>query len=396
MSIEQGPLAGIRVVDLSANAPGPFCTMVLADLGANVVVVDRPALASESGSDDGVPNAQVDGLATPPYDAFLRNKRRIGIDLKHREGPEVVRRLASTADVMITEMRPGKPESLGIGYEQIRELNPALVYCAITGFGQTGPLRGAPGHDLNYLGHAGVLSLMESRRSPMVAPPNIIADYGATALMATTAILAALHARHGTGRGQFVDLSMVDATTYLLAEWISTTFDPQGNPDVLADYPPYDVYRCADGLKITLGCVEPRFWRELCTVIDRGDLVELAGMPHMTHRLRSELASVFATKPRSVWLAELRAHDLPVGTVNALDDLLDDPQLQARSMILELPLDDGDVVRQVGIGPKFSVTPTSVRRLGVHPGADTVGVLLESGAKPHEIDRLRATGAVFW
>lgn len=387
-------LEGLRVLDLSSNAPGPFCTMVLADLGAEVTVVDRPAAAPGSRPDEGVPNASADGLARPHFDAFARNKRRIGVNLKQDGGAEVVQRLAASADVIVVEMRPGKPEALGIGYADLSALNNRLIYCSITGYGQTGPLRDRAGHDLNYLGHSGALSLFARRASPPVPPPNAIADYGATGLLAATSILAALQARHVTGEGQYIDLSMMDATTYLLAEWISTTFDPQGDPNILADYPPYDVYACADGRLLTIGCVEPHFWKNLCAVIGRNDLVYLAGNPSAYGQLRSELERVFASEPRAVWLERLEAHDLPVATVNDLDELPDDPHIRAREMIINVDSEHG-MVKQVGIGPKLSATPGSIRRLGVPHGADTDQVLAELGYPSERVAQLRSAGAVF-
>lgn len=387
-------LAGVRILDFTGNAPGPFCTMVLADLGAEVTVVDRPAVGSELGSGSPIPNAQVDGLARPHYDAFRRNKRRIGVNLKRDGAAAVVRELTAHADVVVLEMRPGKAEALGIGYADLSAANRGLIYCSITGFGHTGPLRDRAGHDLNYLGHSGALSLF-ARRNPIPAPPpNVIADYGATGLLAATSILAALHSRHSTGEGQFIDISMTDATTYLLAEWLSTTFDPEGDPNMLADYPPYDVYACADDRLITIGCVEPRFWRTLCEALGRPELVSMVGDPAQRAKLRTELQYTFRQAPRQKWLQRLTIHDLPIGTVNQLGELADDAHTQARAMIQTINSEHGPV-QQVGIGPKLSATPGSIRRLGVSAGADTNQILDELGYTVVQKDQLRGSGAVF-
>ncbi|TSD40404.1 CoA transferase [Rhodococcus sp. KBS0724] len=388
------PLDGVRVLDLSSNAPGPFCTMVLADLGADIVVVDRPPVASELGAQVSIPNAQVDGLARPHFDAFARNKRRIGVNIKKDGGADIIRSLAARSDVVLIEMRPGKAEAAGIGYSDLSALNRGLIYCSITGFGQNGPYRNRPGHDVNYLGYSGALSLFARRDAVPPPPPNMIADYGAAGLLAATSILAALQARHVTGEGQFVDISMLDATTYLLAEWMSTTFDPMGDPTVLADYPPYDVYTCGDGRLITVGCVEPRFWTTLCEVIERPELVALAGDVTRRTELRTELQRTFERKTVTEWLDLLDPHDLPVGAVNSLDELEDDPQIQARDMVTTLSSEHGPV-RQVGIGPKLSATPGSIRRLGVPLGADSDEILDELGYSAATVGQLRGAGTVF-
>lgn len=387
----QAALAGIKILDLSGDGPGPFCTMVLADLGAEVTLVDRPLPGSKP--DDGIPNANIQGLPRPHFDAFLRNKRRIGLNLKQDGALEVVRRLAANADVVVVQMRPGKPEALGIGYDDLSSINSKLVYCMITGYGESGPLRDQAGHDVNYLGVSGVLSLFD-RRAVSPPPPNVIADYGAAGMMAATAILAALQARHTTGEGQHIDISMTDASTYLAAQWVSAAFDPYGDPFLVSDYPPYDVYPCADGGLITIGCVEPHFWYTLCEAIERPELAKLAGTPNDHHRLRDELKRTFALETRAAWLDRLARFDLPVGTVNTLEELPNDPQLRAREMVVSIETDHGPV-KQVGIGAKLSRTPGSIRRVGVERGADTTDLLLESGYPAAQIEEFRSKGAIF-
>lgn len=387
----QAALAGLKILDLSSDGPGQFCTMLLADLGADVTLVDRPSLGARP--DNTVPDAGSDGLPRPHFDAFARNKQRIGLNLKQDGALEVVHRLVADADVVVVQMRPGKPEALGIGYSDLRAINSKIVYCLITGFGETGPLRDQAGHDLNYLGVSGVLSLF-ARRSVPSPPPNVIADYGAAGMMAATAILAALQARHRTGEGQAIDIAMTDASTYLAAEWMSTTLDPEGDPDILVDYPPYDVYECADGRLLTIGCVEPRFWWTLCEAIERPELFELAGNPDERGHLRKELTQVFALHTRDVWLDRLGAYDLPFGTVNRLDELSDDPHIRAREMVVDINTEYGPV-KQVGIAPKFSLTPGSIRRVGVERGADTLTVLSDAGYTVERIEKLLSDGAVF-
>lgn len=397
-------LAGLKILDLSGEGPGPFCTMLLGDLGAEITVVDRPSGVSGSKTSppsspamqdlEGLPDAGWQGLARPHFDAFWRNKQRIGVDLKHESGLNVVQRLAAEADVVVVQMRPDKPEALGIGYDDLRAVNSKLIYCMISGFGNTGPLRDQAGHDLNYLGISGVLSLFVPRATPPPAPPNIIADYGAAGMMAATAILAAVQARHATGEGQHIDVSMTDACTYLAAEWMSNTYDPEGDPTLLVDYPPYDVYQCADERLLTIGCVEPHFWATLCKAIDRTDLLHLAGSTDDRQRLRNELQGVFASNTRDVWLARLAAYDIPFGTVNDIDELRDDPHLLAREMVVDIDTEHGQVT-QVGIPVKLSATPGSIRRVGVARGADTAKVLAEAGYTLAQIDELLSAGAAF-
>ena len=217
----QPPLTGIKVLDLTKLAPGPFCTMILGDLGADIIKVEEPgAPTGRRAEQAGKARTQAPGAAFSgsPFNALNRNKRSIGIDLKSGPGKEVFRRLIQRADVLVQEYRPGVAERLGIGYEQIRYRNERLVYCAITGYGQDGPYRNLVGHDLNYIATAGVLSILGRPGQPPTIPHNLIADYAGGGMQGAIGIMAALLARHQTGRGQFVDISMMDGSMALMAQ----------------------------------------------------------------------------------------------------------------------------------------------------------------------------------
>lgn len=393
--MNKGPLAGVRILDLSQEGPGKFCTMLLSDLGAEVIVVDRPERQGHADA-EGPHDPLAEGLPRPHFDALLRNKQRIGLNLKRDAGKEVLKRLVADADAVIVQMRPGKPDALGIGYEDLKALNNKIIYCEITGYGVTnGPLRDRAGHDLNYLGTSGALSLLAGWNHPPSRVPYVLADFGGAGMMAAVSILAALEARHRTGEGQHIDLAMNDSTMYLIAEWISSTFDPEAiSMGAMADYPPYDAYECADGRFLALGCIEPHFWENVCTIIERPDLVQLAGESDRRDYLRNELKQVFATKSRSNWLTLFEPHDVPVTTVLEIDELPEDTQLRERSMVVTVPSEHGPV-QQVGIPAKFSATPGAIRSVGVPNGANTGNVLADAGFSPEQIEQLRAAGAVF-
>jgi alpha-methylacyl-CoA racemase len=392
-----GALDGILVLDLSRNAPGPFCTMILGDLGADVIQVfdPRPVAGRRAEAAGEAAPRPPPGWRGTVHDALARNKRSLGLDLKDAEARSLFYRLAEHADVVVEEMRPGAAARLGVDYETLSARNQRLVYCSLTGYGQTGPYAGRAGHDLNYIGQAGALSLISAADGRPVIPQNILADYGGGGLLAALGVLAALYARERTGRGQHVDAAMADGVTYLLTQFLSAYFGAgeqptPGRSTYSGALPFYDVYECADGRWLTIACLEPWFYANLCRAIGREDLIPHACDEERREELRGALADAFRSRGRDDWFDELNRLDLCAGRVLALEELADDPQVREREMVVEV----AGGVRQVGVAPKLSETPGSVRGVAPRPGEHTEEILVGLGLEAARLAALRARGAI--
>ena len=394
-----GALDGIKVVDLSRMAPGPFCTMALGDLGADVIRVEEPGggrMARERAGDTDEAGVR----RRVAFNALNRNKRSIALNLKHPDAQEVLHRLVTDADVFVEGFRPGVVSRLGCDYGALSEINPRLVYCSLSGYGQDGPYSNMVGHDINYISVGGALGVIGTDSGPPVIPYNIIADYAGGGLHAAMAILAALMARQHTGKGQYVDIAMSDGVTYMLASLLSEYFGTgvvpaRGEMGLNGGAPYYNVYRCRDGRYISVGCIEPWFWSTLCRTLGREDLIEGQFDGDRSEFVKSELASVFAGKDRDEWWELLSVVDnIAVAKVSSLDEVVTDAQNLHREMVLEAGEIDGVTVRQVGIGPKLSDTPGSVRYLGSTVGQHTSEILGELGYSQEQVAGMRDSGAV--
>ena len=395
-------LEEIKVVDLTRMAPGPFCTMVLGDLGADVVRVEEPGggrRARERGPVPGGPNgAKARRLAA--FNALNRNKRSIALNLKHEDARAVLHRLCRDADVFIEGFRPGVVNRLGCDYETLKRLNPRLVYCSLSGYGQDGPYRDLVGHDVNYISVGGALGVIGTPDGGPVIPYNIIGDYAGGGMHAAMAILAALLARGRTGVGQQVDIAMSDGVGYMLAammtEYLASGSIPEPGAMTLNGAAPYyNVYRCNDGKYLSIGCIEPWFWSALCTAIGREDLIQGQFDSDGWPRVIRELQELFAQRDREEWWELLtKAGDVAVAKVYSLDEMVEDPQNVHRQMVVDAGEIDGETVRQIGIGPKLSATPGTIRALGAVTGQHTRAVLEELGYSVADVERLVDAGAV--
>ena len=393
------PLEGVKVLDLSRLLPGGFCSLLLADFGADVLKVE------DTGMGDYIRWAapQVEGAERSAASALFlslnRNKRSIRINLKTEEGREVLLRLAREYDVVLESFRPGVLDRLGVGYEALRAQNPGIVYCAITGYGQDGPYRDRSGHDMNYLGLMGLLGLSGEADGPPVQSAGQIADLGGGALMAAFGILAALRERDRSGEGQLVDVSMADGALSWLAMvaadyFASGAVPRRGRLPLAGSLVCYRPYACADGY-VTLGALEPKFWAEFCRGVGREDLIERQFEPpgSETHR---EVAEVFAQRTRAQWAAFAGEHDCCLEPVLELDEALSSELVQARGMVVELDQPGAaEPVRLLGAPVKLSRTPAEpVRAPGPSLGADTDAVLAAAGYSEEEIARMKEAGAV--
>jgi crotonobetainyl-CoA:carnitine CoA-transferase CaiB-like acyl-CoA transferase len=398
------PLEGITVLDLTRLAPGPYCTMILADLGADVIKIEEP------GPPTGRRAEQASGLAPvpplhgvdrhAPHWALNRNKKTIGLNLKHEEARQIFYRLAERADVVVEEFRPGVAKRLGIDYDTLRPRNPRLIYCAVTGYGQSGPYRDLVGHDINYLSMAGCLGMIGERDGPPVIPHNLIADFAGGGMHGAVGILAALMARERTGRGQFVDISMTDGVYSMLVSQLSAYFATGAVPrrgettlDGGAHY--YNTYETKDGKWLSIGAIEPWFYANLCKAIGREDLLPCEFVEgEQRQALKATLQETFKTKTRDEWFAILSRHDICVGKVYDLDETEHDPHLRARDMIVEVEHPEAGPVKQVGISVKLSETPGQIRFLAAPLGAHTDAVLTGLGYGTETIAALRQAGAI--
>ncbi len=382
------PLDDIRILDLSRLAPGPYCSMLLADMGADVLLVEPPpdARAGQAGSGADV------------YDALRRNKRSIVLNLREGAAREVFYKLAMEADVVLEGFRPGVVKRLGVDYETLSAKNPRIVCCSLSGYGQTGPYSQLVGHDINYISVGGALGMTGWPGEPPAIPMNVIADFAGGGLHAAYGILVALHARERTGRGQYVDIAMSDGVLSLLSMMVSGYFAggraPERGATVLnGSVPHYNVYQCSDGGWISLGSLEAHFFANLCKILECEQYIPHQYDSAKRDEIFAHFKQRFASKPRDEWFEILKQTDICAAPIYALDEALRDPHNLARNMVVEID-NGGTPVKQIGIGTKLSETPGSVRSLSPKLGQQTDDVLASIGYDAQQIASLREKGAV--
>jgi len=390
-------LEGIRVIDLTRLAPGPYCTMFLADLGADVIKIEpgggRAAIAF-------LRQTAEEEERRRAYNAEERNKKSIVLNLKMEEAQKVFYKLAEKADVIIEEFRPGVVKRLGVDYDIISKINPRIVYCSLTGYGQDGPYRELAGHDVNYISTGGAQSMLGEPGGRPVVPTNIIADFAAGGMHAAIGILAALLARERTGKGQHVDIAMLDGVVSLMhaeaAMYFSTGQVPGlGHILMFSGAPHYGVYQTKDGKYISLGALEPWFYENLCRALGREDFIP----DHWTggekwEEIASAFRQIFLTKTRDEWVEILRQIDTCAAPVYSLDEAFSDPQVLHRNMVVEIEHPTLGKVKQVGISIKLSETPGAIRSIAPRQGEHTEEILLDLGYAKEEIEELRKAGAI--
>lgn len=355
------PLSGIRVIDMSRNAPGPYCTMLLADLGAEVIVIGG-------------------GRAGPPVSSFSRGKRFIALDLKVEEGKRALARLVETADVFVEAFRPGVTERLGAGYETLSARNAGLVYCSLTGYGQSGPLAQEAGHDLNYLALSGILGAIGPHGSQPTAPLNLMADFAGGSLVAAIGILAALFERATSGKGQYIDAAMIDGCMSMMAMhypvWNTKVMPTRGTGLLAGSAPYYRCYQTGDGRYVSVGALEPQFFAALWADLGTGeppDQMDLRQWP----LIEQTFAKAFAGKSRDEWANRFKGRDVCVFPVLDPSEVWEHEHIRARFA--------GASAQSVPPIPAFSRTPL------VTPATDTVDrsteILSSVGFSAEEIER---------
>jgi crotonobetainyl-CoA:carnitine CoA-transferase CaiB-like acyl-CoA transferase len=386
-----GALEGLRVLDVTQVMAGPFCAMVLADLGADVIKVEPPA----GDSTRQMPGAV--GSDSPSFNAVNRGKRSIVLDLKTAAGRDALLRLARSTDILIENYRPGVMDALGLGYDALTRVNPRLIYASISGYGQTGPARAKGGFDLIAQGVSGIMSITGEPGGAPVKAGVPLTDLSA-GLFALVGILAAVEHRHRSGVGQMVDTSLVDAGV-ALSVWEATEyFAGIGLPKALGSahrmIAPYQAMRCADGY-ITLGAANERLFRRVCEVLGHAEWIQLPEFVDSTARVRNRQAltdrieAITSQQPCSHWLALFEANDIPCGPINDYAHVFTDPQVVARGMVVDTDHPTLGKLRTLGSPIKLSATPARVGRAAPQLGEHTEEVLREAGFDSSEIERLR-------
>lgn len=385
------PLSGLRILDLSRLLPGPFATMLLADLGADVIKVEDCA-----GGDYIRWTPPLHGEYSASYYGLNRNKRSIKLNLKVEGGRQAFLRLVDTADVVVESFRPGVMDRLGVGYEVLRARNPALIFCSITGYGQDGPYRDRAGHDINYISIGGISGFTGTRDGTLAMPGVQIGDIGGGGMSAAIAILAALHHKQRTGEGQHCDVSMLDGVVAWLSIHAGRYFSEGINPapasvHLNGRHPCYNLYRCADGV-MSVGALEPKFWEAL---------VEVLGVPHLASegfadgeagaRVHAEVEAVFLTRTRAEWVEALAGRDVCCEPVLSFDEVFANEQVRHRRLRISEGV--GGPTAQLGFPFTLSATPPSIRRPAPGYGEHTAEVLAEAGYDGAAVAALVEEGA---
>ncbi|MFF9505141.1 CaiB/BaiF CoA transferase family protein [Streptomyces sp. NPDC014656] len=378
-----GPLAGVKIIELGGVGPVPFCCMLLSDMGADIIRIDRPA-----GYDGGAP-------VDPRFNLLNRGRRSAGLDLKKREAVEAVLGLVRAADVLVEGFRPGVAEKLGLGPEDCLAVNPALVYGRMTGWGQEGPLAHDPGHDVNYVALTGVLHSIGPAGGPPTIPLNLAGDLGGGSLYLALGVLSALLESRGSGRGQVVDAAMVDGSASLMTLFYGLRAagywsDERGTNRLDSGAPWYDVYETADGRWLSIGSNEARFWRNTLRVLGLSedevpDQHDRSRWPEM----RATLAGAVRTRTRDEWTELAARQEVCFAPVLSMAEAPHHPHLRERGTFVEVA-----GVVQPAPAPRFSRTPGAIQCPPPHPGQDTDAVLADWGLSAADLTALRSAGAI--
>jgi crotonobetainyl-CoA:carnitine CoA-transferase CaiB-like acyl-CoA transferase len=392
------PLEGITVLDLTRLLPGAVATMMLGDFGADVIKLEEPGLGDPARhSRAGI--TKKDGQPGAYFLATNRNKRSIAVNLKKEAGRAILLKLVERADVLIEGFRPGVMERLGVGYETLKAVNPRLIYCALTGYGQDGPYRLRAGHDANYLSVAGLLSVNGPKDGPPVLSGVQLADLAGGSLHAVIGILLALQARVRTGAGQFVDVSMLDGSLALMyvpfASFLANGRQPaRGNEGLSGRYACYQIYETRDGRYLSLGALEPKFWENACQVLGREDFIPRCYSDSAQEEMIAALRAIFKTRTAAQWLAAFESVDTCVALINDIAEMIDDPQVRHRGLIAEIEHPEAGRIKQIAPTVKLSATPGEMRLPPPLLGQHTQEILKNVGYTDEMIESLAREGVI--
>ncbi|MBW2038854.1 MAG: CoA transferase [Deltaproteobacteria bacterium] len=387
------PLRDVTILDLTRQLPGPFCSQILADFGAQVIKIEGPGGDPIRGQGPKLSRESAYFLGVN------RNKRSLVLNLKAKGGREVFFRLAQRADIIIEGFRPGVVERLGIGYQDIARVNPRIIYCSLSGYGQDGPYHQRPGHDINYIALGGILGLTGKRGSPPVIPGGQIADLTG-GLLAALGLMLGLWARQKTGRGQYIDVAMLDGVIswlpFYLGEYMAEgTIPRRGEMLLNGGYACYNLYETKDGAYMTLGALEPHFWEAFCREIGREDLIsdQFAAGKRQKEMIQ-ELQKIFMQRTQQEWIKFWEEKDIPCEPVLSLEEVLSHPQVLSRGMVKEIDHPTEGTIRQLGVPIKLSDTPGDVRTPPPLLGEHTGEILRWLGYSKQEIKRLEEEGVI--
>jgi crotonobetainyl-CoA:carnitine CoA-transferase CaiB-like acyl-CoA transferase len=391
------PLSSLRILDFSTLLPGPFATMILADLGAEIIRIDalnRPDMVRFL--------PPLDGEVSAAWGTLNRSKHNLALDLKQPEGVAIVKRLVQTYDIVIEQFRPGVMARLGVGYEQLREINPRLIYCSLSGYGQTGPDRDRAGHDLNFVALSGISSQIGRSPDPPTPLPVQVADLGGGSMMLLTGLLAAEIQRRETGLGQHVDISILDGTLAWNALAAAGTLcdgrSPAQGEDELTGSRFYDYYTTLDGRRLAVAALEPQFWSRFCEAIGRSDLIapglDRSADAETVQQVKAAVQATLSTRTLADWSALFATLDACIDPVLTTAEALARPHTIARGMVVAVPHPDGTPRPQVACPLRFSAAEPVYRHVGAPPGAHSDTILQAAGYTPDQITTLRTRGVV--
>ena len=385
-------LEGIRIIDMARLGPGPHCSQILADMGADVIRVEAP---------DPKEGPRAGRMIKLPGDAAIRrNSRSISLNLKTEEGKQIFFELAKTADVITEGFRPGVVKRLGVDYEAVKAVRPRIVYASLSGYGQEGPYSSYVGHDINYQGITGMLDMTGERDGPPMIPGNTIADNAGGGMNAAISILAALLSRERTGAGQYIDMAMVDGLVTMMffpiEEHLTTGAVPHRSGTITTGlYPWYSIYETKDGRYVSVGAIEPWFYENLCRLLELEELIpHQYGDDAKQEEVFAAFREKFLTKTRDEWVELLMPGETCVGPVLAIDEVVKDPHLRHREMIVDVEEEGGGTRTQVGVMAKLSETPGTIRTPGPEVGQHTPEILSELGYDEPAIEALRRSEAI--
>ncbi|NHC41997.1 CoA transferase [Bacillus sp. MM2020_1] len=389
-----GILKGLKVLDFSTLLPGPFATMMLADMGAEVIKVESPDRVDLTKHLE-----PMDGEVSALFGQLQRSKRSLALDLKQHEAREVVYKLVQEYDIVVEQFRPGVMERLSIGYEKLKEINPRVIYCSITGYGQTGPLRNKAGHDINYLALSGAASY-SSRKNEAPVPAGIqVADIAGGSMPAIIGLLAAVYQREKTGEGQYIDVSITDAVFSLNAMYGSGYLvdgvEPAAESLMLNGGTFYDYYETLDHRYLSVGSLEPQFKTRLCHLIGDSKLVKLCSSqrPEDQQAFKKTLKEVIKQKTFDEWLTLLGDDfDGCIEPVLKFSESVNHPQIQSRNLVVSVPKSQGGSQKQIAFPIKFSTQSAEYRFTGVQTGTHTKDILKEAGFDSQAIEELADKG----
>ncbi len=388
------PLEGIKVLDLSAMLPGPYCSMILADFGAEVIKIEPP-----KGGDLFRWTKPMIGDTGGVFLQVNRNKKSVCLNLKSEAGKEIFCKLVADADVVIEQFRPGVVKKLGVDYDSVKAINPRIIYCSISGYGQDGPYRLISGHDVNYISYAGILG-MTTRKGQVPTLPGVqIADIGAGTFNSVIGILLALMGRKQNGRGQYVDIAMLDGAVSWLpliaSDYFVTGVAPKPRSAMLTGRNAcYEVYETKDGGFISIGAVEPHLWGNFCDYLGKEEFKEWQRVPEKQDEMFSYLREIFKSKTREEWERELKDVDACWAPVLGIDEVFENPQVLSRNMLFEMDHPRLGKIKQIGSPIKLSDTPARKELLPPDRGEHTSEYLLGIGYTADEISKLKDAGII--